>query len=99
AAAETERPPAPLSGMSRGRSVAERMGRRPGRQRTLAVDRLAHRVDDPAEPARLRADRGRRGADDRPTTAPYTLERRKRHQQRIGTREAHNLAGDCASLP
>src|SRR6185312_7482537 len=39
------------AGMGRRRLVAQRIGPGPERQRALAVDRLAHPIDDAAEPA------------------------------------------------
>ncbi len=50
--AEIERRADALARMRRRRRVAVRHRRRPLRQRPLAVDRLAHRVDDAAEPGR-----------------------------------------------
>ncbi len=46
--AEIERSAHPPAGMGGRRVVAEAIRRRPRRQRALAVDRLAHRIDDPA---------------------------------------------------
>ena len=46
-----------------GGALRKRIGRRPRRQRALAVDRLAHGVDHAAEPARRRPHRRRRRRD------------------------------------
>ena len=54
--AEIERRADAAARMRRRRRCAERIRRRPKRQRALAVDRLAHGVDDAAEPAGARAD-------------------------------------------
>ncbi len=94
--AEIERAADPAAGMGGRRIVAEAIGRRPRRQRALAVDRLAHRVDDAAEPARRRPHRRRGGADDGPAAAPHPFERAERHQQRILAGETDHLAGDIA---
>ena len=48
-----------LARMGRRRLVAQRIGGAAARQRALAVDRLAQRVDDAAEPAVVRIDRRR----------------------------------------
>ncbi len=80
--------------MRRRRGGAERIGRWPARQRPLAVDRLAHGVDDPPEPARGRAYRAGERTHDRAAAAPHAFERRERHQQRVRPGEAHNLAGN-----
>ena len=80
--------------MSGRRCVAEGKRRRAEQQRALAVDRLAHGVDDAAEPARRRAHRRRDRGHHRPAAAAHPFERRERHQQRIGARKPHHLAGN-----
>ncbi len=71
--------------------------RRPRRQRPLAVDRLAHGVDDAAEPAFGGPDRAGRGGDDGAAAAPHAFQRRKRHRQRMGAGKADHLAGNAAA--
>ena len=77
-----------------GGGAAERIGRRARRQRALAVDRLAHGVDHPAEPAGRRPHRARHRRHHGAAAAPHALQRRERHQQRIAAGKADHLAGD-----
>jgi hypothetical protein len=67
-----------------------------GWQGPKPVDRLAHGIDDPAEPPARRPHRRRRSGDDGATATPDAIERCKRHQQRIGAGKAHHLARNLA---
>ena len=62
-----------------------------GRQRPLAVHRLAHRIDDPSEPAAARPHAAGRAADDGAAAAPQPLDRSERHHQRGMSGKAHDL--------
>ena len=86
--AEIERRADPHAGMRRRRRSAERIRRRPRRQRPLPVDRLAHGVDHAAEPALRRPYGAGGGGDHRAAAAPHAVERGKRHGQRMAAVKA-----------
>ncbi len=65
----------------------------------LAVDRLAHRIDDTAKPAIARPHGGRSGADDGAAAASHAFQRAEWHQQCIVAGETDHLTGDRPSLP
>ena len=92
--AEIERGADAAARVRQRRRVAERIRRRPVEQRALAVDRLAQRIDDPAEPADGRPHRTGDGGDHGLAAAPNAFERRKRHQQGITRGKPDHLAGD-----
>ena len=96
--AEIERRADPAARMRQRRRIAEGIRRRPEQQRPLAVDRLAERIDHPAEPAGRRPHRAGNRRDQRPAAAPHAFERRKRHQQRVIAGEADHLAGNILGL-
>ena len=56
--------------------------RRPVQQRSLAVDRLAQRVDYPAQPTCRWPHRAGNRGNKRAASAPHAFERSERHQQR-----------------
>ena len=94
---EIERSADPPALMRGRRRIAKRIGGRPERQRPLAIDRLAHGVDDAPEPGRGRPHRGGKRRDDGAAAAPHALERAERHQERVGARKSNHLAGDVAA--
>ena len=97
--AEVERSTNAPPGMGWWRCIAERRRRRTGRKRTLAVDRLAHGIDDASEPADRGPHRiGRRGHE-RPAPPPYPVERGKRHQQCVARRKILPLRKECGGPP
>jgi hypothetical protein len=82
----------PAAGMGGRRGGAQRLTRPALGQRALAVDRLAQRIDDPAEPGLHRVDR-RLGLDHpRPAAETDAVERAQRHDQRAFVAEADHLA-------
>src|SRR5207248_10363866 len=89
--AEIKRETDALARMRRRRRVAERHRRAALRQRPLAVDRLAHRVEDPAEPGRRRPHLARGVGNDSTTAAPHSFEACERHYYRIISGEADHL--------
>jgi hypothetical protein len=78
--------------MRRRRRGPERVRCRAKRQRAEPVDRLAHGIDDAAEPAVARADRTGRGRDHGAAAAPHAVERGERHGQRIAAGKADHFA-------
>ena len=80
--------------MCRRRRIA--VGHRRGalRQRPLAVDRLAHRIDDSTQPQWRRPHLTRRVGDDGTAAAPDTLEAGERHHHGIVPGEADDLRWD-----
>jgi hypothetical protein len=74
----------------------ERIRRRAGFKRALAIDRLAMRVHDPAEPGSRRAHGGGRIGNDGPAAAADALDGGKGHHDRIVAGEADHLARDAA---
>ena len=70
--------------------------RRPQGQRPLAVDRLAHRVDDAAEPQRRRPHQSRGIGDDGTAAAPDPVEAGERHHHGVVAGEADHLGRDEA---
>ena len=89
--AEIERRADALARMRRRRRVAVGHRRRPLRQRPLAVDRLAHRVDDAAEPGRRRPHLAGGIGDHGAAAAPDAFEPGERHHHRIVAGEADHL--------
>ena len=69
--------------MRRRRRVAIADRRRPLRQRPLAVDRLAHRVDDAAEPGRRRPHLAGGIGDHGAAAAPDAVEAGERHHHGV----------------
>src|SRR6266702_3404480 len=90
----TDLPTPELARMCRRRRIAERHWRGALRQRPLAVDRLAQRVDDAAEPGRRRTHLIGRIGDNRLAAAAHTVEAGERHHDGIVPGEADHLAGD-----
>ena len=84
-----------MRGRRRG-AQQERLAAR--RQRALAVDRLAQRVDDAAEPGRMRPN-DRLGVGDLGLAAEAdAVERAERHQRRAVVAEADDLARHAAAV-
>ena len=71
-------------------------GRGALRQRPLAVDRLAHGVENPSQPQRRRPHLVAGIADHGAAAAPHPFETGKRHHHGIVAGEADDLAGDEA---
>ncbi len=92
--AQIERRADPAPRMRERRRVAELIRRGSEQQRALAVDRLAQRIDDAAEPAGRRPHGARNRGHQRPATAAHPFERRERHQQRVNAGKADHLAGN-----
>ncbi len=83
--------------MRRRRRIAQGVGRGPGWQRSLAVDRLAERIDHAAEPVPRRPHH-RIGADDlRLAAEPDPLEGAEGHEQGLALAKANHLAKDAAA--
>ena len=81
----------PAAGMGRRRRGAQRIGRQPLRQRALAVDRLAERVDHPAQPAHRRPHRRAFGPNADLRAGRNPLQRAERHQQGARLAKADHL--------
>ena len=92
--AEIERRTDALARMRRRRRVAEGNRRGALRQRSLAVDRLAHRVDDAAEPGRRRPHLACGVGDHGAAAAADAVEAAERHQHGVVAGEADHLARD-----
>src|SRR5215510_16269794 len=78
----------------RRQQVPVRHGRSALYQRPLAVDRLAHRVDDAAEPGGRWPHLPRRIGNDRTAAAPHAFKPCERHHHRIVAGEADHLGRD-----
>ena len=81
----------PAARMGRRRRGAQGIGGEALRQRALAVDRLAERVDDPAQPAHRRPHGRALGPDADLRARRDAFQRAERHQQGAGLAEADHL--------
>ena len=68
-------------------------------QRPLAVDRLAQRVDDAAEPAGVREDDGAGAAHLGLAAEPDPVERAERHGERPAAPETDHFRGKAPPIP
>ncbi len=92
--AEIERGADALARMRRRRRIAEWHRRRALRQWPLAVDRLAQRVDDAAEPGRRRTHLIGGIGDDGLAAAAHPVQAGERHHDSVVAGEADHLAGN-----
>src|SRR3569623_126795 len=97
ALAEIERLPYPFPRMRGGRQDSKWHRRRALPDRSLAVDRLSHRIDDAAEPRRGWSHLACGIGDHRAASAPDAIKPRERHQHRVVAGEADHLARNVAA--